>query len=61
MNTVPLHTLFLAIHTARGGRIKLRNINNIFKQRLAIVECRTTKYLVTDNRLLLLYTPKGSH
>jgi hypothetical protein len=37
-DTVPLHTLSLAIHTASGGRIKLTNISNIFKQRPAIVE-----------------------
>ncbi len=40
INTVPLHTLFLAIHTASGGRIRLTNISNTFKQRPAIVESK---------------------
>ena len=37
INTVPLHTLSLAIHTANGGRIKLTKISNIFKQTPAIM------------------------
>lgn len=37
-NTVPLHTLSLAIHTARGGAIKQRIINKIFKHKPAILK-----------------------
>ncbi len=44
-DTVPLHTLFLAIHTANGGRIKLTNISNIFKQTPAIVNQQFVRFL----------------
>ena len=50
MHTVQLQTLFLAIHTAIGGRNTLTIINNNFTHKSAMI-CRAKnskeKYIVT--------------